>query len=125
MPLPGAGPGSFEAQSDEFKAVGQVKGGTGIDLWHGRKGADLQLRAGQWNSVSISVRLNTPGHSDGAVAITVNAQTKALEGVLWRLTGTSQINAVNFVTFFGGGSDDWNSPVDTYVCYKDISFAAN
>jgi len=124
MPLPGAGPGAFDAQNDEYKAVGKVKGNAGIDLWHGKNGGDLQLKAGSWNTVSISVRLNTPGHSNGAVAVTVNRRTRSLDGILWRLNDNSKINAVNFVTFFGGGSDVWNSPVDTFVCYKDVSFAA-
>jgi hypothetical protein len=125
MPLPGAGPGAFEAQNAEYKAVGKVKSTAGIDLWHGKNGGDLQLKPGSWNTVSISVRLNTPGHSNGAVAVTVNGRTRSLDGILWRLNDNSKINAVNFVTFFGGGSDDWSSPVDTFVCYKDIAFAAN
>ena len=124
MPLPGAGYGAFDSQPDEFKSIAQVKGKAGIDMWYGRRGQDLQLQAGRWNTVSISVRLNTPAISDGAVAVTINGKTRAMDGILWRLKEDSKINAVNFVTFFGGGTDDWNSPVDTYVCYKDIAFAA-
>lgn len=123
-PLPGAGQGTFDAQHEEYKAVAKVKGVTGIDLWHGKSGADLQLRSGAWNSISISVRLNTPGYPDGAVALTVNGRTKSMDGILWRLNEASRINAVNFVVFFGGGSAEWDSLVDTYMLFKDISFAS-
>lgn len=124
MPLPGGGYGAYDSQHEEFKGVANVKGKTGIDMWHGRRGQDLQLQPGKWNTISISVRLNTPAIADGAVAVTVNGKTRALDGILWRLRPEPRINSVNFVTFFGGGTDDWNSPVDTYVCYKDIAFAA-
>ena len=128
FPLPGAAQGALAAQNEDFKEVAEMKAGggtTGIALWDGRFRGDFQLRTGAWNTVSVSVRLNRAGHEDGAVAMSVNGRTKSLTGVVWRLDPATRISAVNFVSFFGGDSDDWNSAVDTHVCFKDISFAAN
>jgi hypothetical protein len=122
-PLPGAGQGTFDVQSEAFRAVAAVKGGAGIDLFHSRNDdEDMMLKAGEWNTFEIKVKLNTPGEADGSFQVTCNGKTKGMDGVTWRLTGDSQINAVNFVAFFGGGSDDWNSPKEQYCLFKDVSF---
>jgi len=142
MALPGGGPGSFAAQRPEVQAVSKVKGEAGIDMWHAktntknmrrREGegeggapyaAGLKLHAGQWNSVEISLRLNSPGQSDGWVAVTVNGDTKSAEGMLWRTAPEVKLCAVNFVAFFGGGTKEWASPVETWCAFKDVEFAA-
>jgi hypothetical protein len=122
FPLAGAGQGSFDAQSDAFKEVAKVKGGAGIDLWHSRKDAnDMMLKAGEWNTISMSVNLGTAGEANGSVSVTTNGVTRSCDGILWRTDPNCKLCALNFVAFFGGGDDEWNSPVDSYCMFKDIS----
>jgi hypothetical protein len=115
------GPAALAAQSAGFQSIGKVKNTAGIDLWHNKKSPELQLRAGQWNTVSFSVTLNTPGKSDGALSLTVNGQTKSLQNMAWRQSGEVRLRSLLMVAFFGGGSADWASPVDTKISFKDVS----
>lgn len=125
-PCLGDGQRSFDAQGDAFKAVAKVKGGAGIDMWHTKDdNEDCMLVPGQWNTVEMHLKLNTPGQADGSASITVNGKTKSCDGMVWRSDDQPKINALNFVAFFGGGSDEWNSPTDTWMKFKDVSFSAN
>jgi len=90
---------------------------SGLEVWH-KKPDPHQFRKG-WNDVSLSVVLNTPGKPDGILSITINGKTKR-ETLLYRMDGNVKINLVNFVTFFGGGSNKWASKRDTYIGFKNI-----
>lgn len=81
----------------------------------------MMLKAGEWNTISINLKLNTPGEADGSVSVTTNGKTKSQEGMTWRLNGESQINALNFVAFFGGGDEEWASPVEQHCLFKDVN----
>lgn len=115
---------AYNAQSKEFKQVADAKGGTGIYLWHNPKDP-LKLRLGEWNSMSLSMQLNTPGKSDGWVSMTVNGKTKRLGGMKWRKSSNSQITSVDFVTFAGGSDKSWAVPSPTYRLFKNIACSAS
>jgi hypothetical protein len=42
---------------------------------------------------------------------------------MWRDNSKVKITNMNLVTFFGGGSSDWDSKVDTYTEYKNFWIA--
>ena len=72
----------------------------------------------------MKIKLNTPKKQDGSLEMTVNGKTRRVDDILWRDSEKVKITNVNFVTFFGGGSNDWNSPThETYTEYKDIYIA--
>jgi hypothetical protein len=123
FPLSGAGQGSFDAQSDAFKEVAKVKSGAGIDMGHTRHDeTDMMLKAGDWNTISMSVNLGTSFEANGSVSVNTNGVTRSCDGILWRTDPECRICALNFVAFFGGGDNEWNSPVDSYCMFKDVSF---
>lgn len=87
------------------------------------KAERLRLSKGQWNSVRMSVVLNTPGQSNGSVSVTVNGVTEVLQGMVWRSSASVKITSVNFVSFFGGSSADAASSRDTYTMFRNMSLS--
>lgn len=124
-PLKGASKGTLDAQGGGFKNIADTTRDMGIHLWNKNTGdgGALQLRRG-WNSVSLSVDLGTPGKSDGMLSLTCNGKTKKLTRVKLRESGEVKVSSVDFVTFVGGGSDDYNLKRPTYSLFKDLKFAA-
>ena len=112
---------AMSKQSAAVKSVSKNKGNSGIDMWHGKNSGDFQLVSGQWNSVSFSITLNTPGQSNGTLSMTVNGKTKSLDGVVWRDSGDVKINNVLMVAFFGGANkQEWAQSRDMDFQFKDV-----
>lgn len=125
FPLKGGNEGAYNAQGAEYKAVADAsKGNTGHGIWSKKQKA-FQLNAGAWNSVSMTVVLNTPGQADGSVSVAVNGVTRTINGMRWRDAATSRISNVDFVSFFGGGDLSWATPKVTYTLYKNLKFSAS
>jgi hypothetical protein len=95
----------------QYKAAVHTTGGCGNDLW--RKVDVVQFKKGSWNSVTLHVRLNTPGQSNGGISVTVNGKTREVRDVMFRTSADVKITAAYFSTFFGGG--------DTYAPTKDVT----
>ena len=119
----GDGPAAHRQQPADVQRVMDKVGRTGIGLWHDRATGNSGMRftKGQWNTVSMTVVLNTPGQADGVVSVTVNGDTRAANNIVWRASDKVQISEVNFVSFFGGGDASWSATQDTYTLYKDVS----
>lgn len=117
------GDAAMARQPANVKAVGKVKGGAGIDLWHAKDASDLRLVAGKWNRVSFTIQLNAPRANNGTLSLTVNGRTKTLNTISWRTDADVKFNHIIMVTFFGGGSSDWASHKDTEILFRDISIA--
>jgi len=119
LPVEGHYKKSYGRQGASYKRVTDPGNRTGHDLWHG----ELPLKKG-WNTMRMKIKLNTPKKQDGSLEMTVNGKTRRVDDILWRDSDKVKISNVNFVTFFGGGSNDWNSPThETYTEYKDIYIA--
>ena len=119
LPVEGDYKKSFVRQGTEYKRVTDPGNRTGHDMWHG----ELPIRKG-WNSLRMKIGMNTPKKANGTIEVTVNGKTKRVSDVLFRDNDKVKISNVNFVSFFGGGSNDWNSPSrSTYTEYKNIYIA--
>lgn len=119
LPVEGDYKKSFSRQGTEYKRVTDPGNRTGHDMWHG----ELPIRKG-WNSLRMKIGMNTPKKANGTIEVTVNGKTKRVSDVLFRDNDKVKISNVNFVSFFGGGSNDWNSPSrSTYTEYKNIYIA--
>ena len=86
------------------------------------KGDGLQLNAGDWNDITVHVKLNTIDangnpNSDGLLEITVNGKTMTMTDIQWRLEDEQQITAALVTTFFGGPD---NSPKTQTAQFQDI-----
>lgn len=119
LPVEGDYKKSFDRQGAEYKRVTDPGNRTGHDLWHGQ----LPIRKG-WNSLRMKIVMNTPKKANGTIEVTVNGKTKRVSDVLFRDNDKVKISNVNFVSFFGGGSNDWNSPSrSTYTEFRNIYIA--
>lgn len=111
---------AYDQQGSSYKEATRPGDRTGHDVWFDDK--PLSIERG-WNSVSVTVRLNTPNKKDGTLAMTVNGTTRKVTDVMYRTNKAIQINKARIVSFFGGGSDDWNSPKDTTISFKNFRFS--
>jgi len=118
LPVTGDYKKAYERQGAGYKKVTDPGNRTGHDLWHG----ELPIKKG-WNSLRMKLQMNTPGKADGVFEIEVNGNTRTVNDVMWRDNSKVKINNMNLVTFFGGGSSDWDSKVDTYTKYKNFWIA--
>jgi hypothetical protein len=77
---------------------------------------------GIWTHVEQSIRLNTPGNSDGEVTVWQNGkQVHTSRGLKFRETDRLRTDLLIFETFFGGATADWATPVDTYADFADLT----
>lgn len=91
---------------------------TGTSLGRG----DWYFVPGQWQCVTQTVRLNTPGRSDGSVVVDVGGRIVYRNDALeFRSVPTLRINGLFFSTFFGGGDPSWATPRDQYADFADFS----
>jgi len=61
----------------------------------------MMLKAGEWNTISMSVNLGTAGEANRSVSVTTNGVTRSCNGILWRTDPNCKLCALNFVAFFG------------------------
>jgi hypothetical protein len=119
LPVTGNFKKAYDVQGAGYKKVTDPGNRTGHDLWHG----ELPIKKGGWNSLRMKLQMNTPGKADGVFEIQVNEKTRTVNDVMWRDNSKVKITNMNLVTFFGGGSSDWDSKVDTYTEYKNFWIA--
>lgn len=108
------------AQSAEFQKESQVTA-AGVHIYHKNP---LPIEAGKWNAVQIQLSLNTPGKNNGSVTIAVNGKTKTMSNMLWRMSSKMRITDVLFSSFFGGGDASFAASRDTYMIFRNFTFAA-
>ena len=119
LPIEGHFKKSYDRQGSGYKKVTDPGNRTGHDLWHGQ----LPIKKG-WNTLRMKLKMNTPKKPDGSLEVTVNGKTVRVDDIVWRDSDKVKISNINFVSFYGGGSNDWNSPMhETYTEYKNIYIA--
>jgi hypothetical protein len=121
LAIPGGAGAAARAQSKEYLGVSRVNSDCGHRLW-GAKTKDLQFKPQAWNTVSMRVKLNTPGKRDGLLELAVNGRSKSVP-VVWRSSARVKITDVNLVSFFGGSTAEYNSPNDTHVKFRNFHIA--
>lgn len=122
MAIKGGPQPAFQAQGSAYKDITDTTERTGHDLWK-KNGGDLKLKKG-WNTVTMELRMNSVGKKDGSISLTINGKNKAVRDVVFRQAPNVKFTSVLVVSFFGGGSSEWNSPVDTYMKYRNFRFDA-
>ena len=124
MAIPGGSDAAYAMQGSKYKDAADIGKRSGEDNAPGhhvwlKKSGGLRFKSGEFNSVRLQVTLNTPGLKNGSLSLTVNGETRSLNDVVFRTSASVRINAVNFVSFFGGKIP---SPVDTYSVVKNVRF---
>jgi hypothetical protein len=89
----------------------------GDSLWRGL----FVFKKGQWNTIRIRLKVNSIGKADGELEINVNGQNVMFNRFIWRNIKDVLINAILFETFFGGSTEKYATPVDTWVYFRNVS----
>lgn len=111
---------AYDQQGQDYQDATRPGDRTGHDVWIDKK--PLSLTRG-WNSLKVRIELNTPGKKDGVLEMTVNGTTRRVDDVMYRTDKNIKINKARIVSFFGGGSDDWSSPKDTTISFRNFMFS--
>ena len=91
---------------------GSIDTGKGFSV---KRGA-FDLTPGVAQRFGIGMRLNTPGYANGKLAITMNGQRVIYAtDVVYRTVDTLKLEGIILSTFFGGGTEEWVTPVDTWA----------
>lgn len=77
----------------------------------------------QWYKIKEYIELNTPGKPDGVLKVWVNGERKVnYNKIIWRKYDSVKISGIIFSTFFGGSTESWKTPVETYTLYKNFKY---
>lgn len=75
-----------------------------------------------WNTVSLSIRLNDIGKSNGVMRMNINGTMYSFEQYRFRECEHIKIDTVLLVMFYGGSNTSWAPTKDTYAIFKDIKY---
>jgi hypothetical protein len=78
--------------------------------------------SGQWNRISLLVRLNDPPNvANGNIQLYYN-DLKAIDQQNLQIRTNAQVyaNGFYFSTFFGGSDNSWETPRETHTYYRNI-----
>jgi len=122
---------AYAAQNAAYKAVSNPSNSTtGHDIWYKKGGNPFGFLLNAWNDVTLQIRMNTVGKSDGLLSITVNDVTRTLNDVKWREDASVLVQSIEFVSFYGGGDTGWACSVGSgssgckYAQFKNLRFSA-
>lgn len=97
----------------------------GDSLWRGL----FQFVKGSWNNVSVRIKVNSIvngiAQPDGIVQLTINGVTETYNKMIWRTDNSHHVNAIVFDTFFGGSTNDWATPNDTWTYFRNMTVIRN
>jgi hypothetical protein len=113
---------SVKSQSAAFKRQAEETDHAGIHMF---KNSDLQFKKGAWNSVSLTVKLNSPTSSDGILRLTINGATSELTDVVYRRDASVKINTIVFISFFGGSGKEYAPIKPENATFKDFRFSTS
>ena len=82
---------------------------------------DFVFQKGQWQKIRITIELNSPSKANGYLGLEFNGKLVISDkNVRWRNSKDTVIEAVEMASWFGGGTEDWASTLDTYVLLRNI-----
>ncbi|KAI8884153.1 polysaccharide lyase family 14 protein [Backusella circina FSU 941] len=94
----------------------------GFSLGRGKFGFKLA----SWNTISQTLKLNTPGKADGSIHLKVNGKSVlSMDNIAFRTSKSDSIGGILFHTFFGGSDSSWATPKDQYSYFKGFSASIN
>lgn len=111
---------------DYYKIPGLVLNNKyGDSLWRNL----LHFDKNNWNHISIHLKLNninTIGpQPDGVLSIKIHSKSHykhySFNKIIWRTKPDYFINSILFETFFGGSTNKYATPHDTWTYFKDVS----
>ncbi|KAG9126077.1 hypothetical protein FRC07_005002 [Ceratobasidium sp. 392] len=89
----------------------------------GRSSGSFAFQAGNWNRITMVVRLNTPGNvANGQLQLFYNDLLAISQsGIQFRTSDSIQsVSGLFFSTFFGGEDSSWASPVEQHTYFRNF-----
>ncbi len=86
-------------------------------------GGKVHLTPGKWDTLTIKIRINTPGFADGQALAWLNGKpVLANRSIRYRAAGINafKVGLFYFSTFFGGSTPDWAPGKDEYLLFDDF-----
>jgi hypothetical protein len=84
----------------------------------------IRFNTQNWTRIEIYMKLNTGSNQDGVLEVWQDESLRInRRDMLYRTTDAMGISNMMFSTFFGGGTPDYASPVDTYAYFKNIQYS--
>ena len=116
---------SVADQDASYARIAVPTGTAGHSVWQEGKVADAlpRFKRGAWNDISISMRLNAPGRSDGAMVMTVNGVSKSFGSMKW-LLGGGDVQSVALDSWYGGSGSDcdkWAPKSPQVLVFQDFT----
>lgn len=107
--------------SPPMRGVSELCGYTHVDDFY-------SFTVGEWQRVTLYVKVNTPGMKDGSTHIYLNGTPVSVIDDI-ELRGNVAVNEglaerILFHTFFGGSGSDWAPPQTVYARFDNISVTA-
>lgn len=97
----------------------------GDSLWR----SSFTFQPNVWNNVTIHIRLNTfnttrnntsEAKANGLLGVTINNVTRSFDKIVWTTNPEHRIRTIVFSTFFGGSTERYATPNDTWTYFKNI-----
>jgi hypothetical protein len=81
----------------------------------------IYLKTGTWNSITLTLTMNTPDKEDGIITSKVNGtDALALNSVCFRKTSGLKIDYMLFSCFMGGDDASYAPKQDQFLLFKDF-----
>lgn len=111
---------AWKKQGSQYKKYGDPTS-KGHKLFFG-KGNAMPLKHG-WNSVTLYVKLNSPGKKDGVIRATVNGVTNEVKDANLRTESSVKLTNLKGNVFLGGSGKQWeiDRNVDVTVANVHVS----
>ncbi len=105
----------------KIKPLSKCNGGYGDSLGRG----SFTLATGSWNTIRLTIRLNTGGAQNGGLDLTVNGRPAiSYQKMDWRSTGAVKLTGIDFETFFGGADSSWATPREQSSYFRNFKLTA-
>lgn len=109
---------TMNIQPEEFRKLCHRTPHKGCHLWHT---GPLKFERGQWNEVTIELKMNSVGKKNGILQLTVNGSSVKCTGMVWRKTPHLAIGGVSIQSFYGGSTPQAAAPMTgSYTKFKDF-----
>ena len=109
---------AINIQSEEFRKLCHRTPHKGCHLWHT---GPLRFEKGQWNDVTLDLKMNSVGRKNGHLKLTVNGKSVECHAMVWRKTPHLAIGGVSVQTFYGGSVPEAAAPMNgSFAKFKDF-----
>ena len=125
--IAGGAAAAFEQQGPDAQRLTDMETNprTGYNIWYKKVPSGMYVYKNQWNAMSMTVRLNTPGRADGFLRMTVNGVSREVNDLMYRQAADVRITETFLTSIFGGSSiPKFALTKETYSKFRDFRLAA-